>query len=110
VAAAGQRPATTSSAGGEELAQLVAKYPTSATIGIAQAAWAGEQGRFADALAQYDRCSGLENQTMEQAMFIGAQKAVLQTYLKQPHAPSRPRLGSDASDRLACRLRASSPG
>ena len=76
--------------GGEELTRLVAKYPASATIGIAQAAWVGEQGRFADAMAQYDRCSGLENQTMEQAMFIGAQKAVLQTYLKQAHGKSSP--------------------
>ena len=64
--------------------------PTSTTIGIAQAAWLGEQGSYADAIAQYDRCSGLENQTMEQAMFIGAQKAVLQTYLKQAHAKSAP--------------------
>ena len=47
-------------------------------------------------MALCDRCSGLENQTMEQAMFIGAQKAVLQIYLKK-----------DA--RTAKRIKANSP-
>jgi len=72
--------------GGEELAQLAAKHPGSVVIGIANASWIAEQGRYADAIAEYDRCTGIENQSIEQAMYIGAQKATLMTYLEIKHS------------------------
>jgi hypothetical protein len=74
-----------------ELAQATKAFPNSATICIANAFWLSDQGRFQEALVEYDRCSAMEGQSMEQALYIGAQRAAINAYAKRSES-GKPRL------------------
>ena len=74
---------------GKQLDALEEKHPASAPICIARAYWRGDQRQYAEAVAEYGRCTGLDNQSMEQALYIGAQRAVLQAYMKKEGAAAK---------------------
>lgn len=65
------------------LGELAGKYPASAPICIARAYLLGELRHYAQGIVEYDRCTGLDNQSMEQALYIGVQRAALRAYVRR---------------------------